>query len=296
MNNLEWYRIFLHTARSGNLTRAAEQLFITQPSVSYAIKQMEDALGLQLFHRLSKGVSLTAEGKILLEYVEQSFALLDAGEQKLGMLKQLADGEVRICASGSLFKYVLLPQLNSFRAAYPDVRIRLTQGRSSDIIARLRDGLIDCGIVHLPVSDRHIEIIPLADLQDIFVVGEAYRQYGESPLTAAELAAQIPLLLLSEGSSTRRFVERWFAAQSAEAEADMELGSVDLLIEFARQGFGAAFLSRSFVAEELAAGRLFELPVTAPIPPRQIGIAVRRDMPLSIAAGKLVELLGQSST
>jgi DNA-binding transcriptional LysR family regulator len=69
MLHLEWYRIFLHTARHGNVTKAAQELHVTQPSVSYAIKQMEEALGLKLFHRLSKGVELTEEGKALAAYV-----------------------------------------------------------------------------------------------------------------------------------------------------------------------------------------------------------------------------------
>src|SRR5690348_8386581 len=99
MNNLEWYRIFLQTAKAGNFTKAAEELFITQPSVSYAIKQLEDALGLKLFHRLSKGVVLTAEGEALFEYVQQSFLILNRGESKIQALKQLDDGELRIGAS-----------------------------------------------------------------------------------------------------------------------------------------------------------------------------------------------------
>ncbi len=297
MNHLEWYRIFLYTAQTGNLTRAAEQLYITQPSVSYGIKQLEAALGLKLFHRLSKGVTLTAEGEVLLDYVKQAFALLETGERKMDALKQMTGGELRICASGSLFKYVLLPQLNAYRAAYPDIRVRLSQGKTSAIIRLLREAAIDCGIVHLPVVDLpavdpQIEIIRFADLQDTLIVGEAYEAYSASPLTAEQLANDLPLLLLSEGSSTRQYVEQWFAAQGVVIEADMELGSVDLLIEFARQGFGAAFIPRSYVTEEIAGGKLFELPTTAPIPPRQIGIAMRRDMPLSIAAGRLAELLG----
>ncbi|MBW7460722.1 LysR family transcriptional regulator, partial [Paenibacillus sepulcri] len=75
--NMEWYRIFLHTAKVENLTKAAQQLHMTQPSVSYAIKQLEDSLDVKLFDRLSKGVKLTAEGAALLEYVEPSFALID---------------------------------------------------------------------------------------------------------------------------------------------------------------------------------------------------------------------------
>jgi len=120
MFNLEWYRIFMHTARHRNLSKAAAELHITQPSVSYAIKQMEEALGLKLFHRLSKGVELTEEGQALFEYVEQSFTMLDSAQKHLENLKQLNEGEIRIGASDYLIKHLLLPQLNTFHLAEYD--------------------------------------------------------------------------------------------------------------------------------------------------------------------------------
>ncbi|XEC97754.1 LysR family transcriptional regulator [Paenibacillus tarimensis] len=290
MINLEWYRIFRQTARTGNLTKAAQDLYITQPSVSYAIKQMEQALGVKLFQRLSKGVKLTAEGRALLDYVERSFALLDSGEKKIEALKRLEDGEVRIGASDSLIKHLLLPQLNTFHTDYPNVRIRLSHGRTPDIIRRLKEDLIDCGIVHMPVSDPELDIKPLIRSEDVFVAGETYRHMAGSPLSAEELV-RLPLLLLSSGSSTRSFVEQWFASQGLAVEPDIELGSIDLLIEFARLGYGVAFINRSFVAEELSAGRLIELQPAAEMPSRSIGLAIRRGRMLPLAAERFIGML-----
>ncbi|MFE5322428.1 LysR family transcriptional regulator [Paenibacillus sp. NPDC056579] len=290
MFNLEWYRIFLHTARAGNLTKAAQELYITQPSVSYAIKQMEEALGVALFHRLPKGVKLTAEGKALLDFVEPSFALLDAGESKLHNLKRLAGGELRVGASDSLLKHLLLPHLDSFHAQYPDIRIRLSHGKTPDIVQRLKEGQIDFGIVHMPVADPQIEAEALTVIQDTFVAGQTYSKLAGRPLPADELGAQ-PLLLLSQGSSTRRHVEQWFSARGVKIEADIELGSIDLLVEFARRGFGIAYVTRSFVEGELSSGTLIELETGDALPSRTIGIAVHREMPLSLAASRFLDML-----
>lgn len=290
MINLEWYRIFYHTAKAGNLTKAAQELYITQPSVSYAIKQMEEAFGVKLFHRQSKGVKLTAEGQVLLDYVEPSFSLLDAGETKLGNLKRLAGGELRVGASDSLFKHMLLPHLDSFHARYPDIRIRLSHGKTPDILHRLKEGQIDFGIVHMPIADPQIEVTAFSVIQDCFVAGEAYKDLKGAVISAEQLGA-LPLLLLSQGSSTRRFVEQWFTAQGVSVEADIELGSIDLLVEFARRGFGVAFVTRSFVQEELEKGSLIELKPVEPIGIRSVGIAIRRDMPLSLAASQFVTTL-----
>ncbi|MEK8127964.1 LysR family transcriptional regulator [Paenibacillus filicis] len=290
MLNLEWYRIFLHTARSGNFTKAAQVLHITQPSVSYAVKQMEEALGIRLFHRLSKGVELTEEGRALLGYVDESFALLDAAQQHLHNLKQLTEGEVRIGASESLIKHLLLPQMNRFHEEYPGIRIRLSHGSTPQLTQRLREGLIDCAIVHMPVEDPQLELRRLARLEDCFVVGQAYRAWTGRTLSAADVAG-LPLLLLSEGSSTRVFVERWFTARGIAVKPDMELGSIDLLTAFARQGYGAAFMTRSFVEEELRSGELLELLLDEALPHRSIGIATRRDRALPLAAERFMDRL-----
>ncbi|WP_199615108.1 LysR family transcriptional regulator [Paenibacillus alkalitolerans] len=290
MINLEWYRIFLQTARNGNLTKAAQELHITQPSVSYAIKQMEEALGVKLFHRLSKGVELTEEGRALLSYVEQSFSLLDAGQNHVYNLKRLTAGEIRIGASDSLIKHLLLPYLNLFHAEYPGIRIRLSHGKSPEIAQRLKEGGIDCAIVHMPLDDSQLDIQTLAVLEDCFVVGEAYLELANRPLSARELAG-LPLLMMSPGSRTRVFVEQWFAARSLIVKPDIELGSVDLLAEFAGLNYGAAFITRSFVKEQLRSGKLIELRLQEALPPRSIGLAVRRGMDLPLAAERFVQML-----
>ncbi|RIX51183.1 LysR family transcriptional regulator [Paenibacillus nanensis] len=290
MFQLEWYRIFLHTARKGNLTKAAQDLHITQPSVSYAIKQMEEALGLKLFHRLSKGVELTEEGRVLLKYVEQSFTLLEAGQRHLQDLKQMTEGEIRIGASDSLIKYLLLPQLNRFHSDYPGIRIRLTPGKTPEIARKLKEGQIDLALVRLPMEDPILDVQRLAELEDCFVAGEAYKELADRTLSVRELA-ELPLLSHSPGSSTRIFVERWFAASGLTVSPDIELGSIDLLTEFARLGYGVAFVPKPFVEEELRNGLLFELKLDTALPSRSIGMAIRNDTPLSIAAERFVQML-----
>lgn len=290
MFNLEWYRIFLQTARHRNLTKAAVELHITQPSVSYAIKQMEEALGLKLFHRLSKGVELTEEGQALFEYVEQSFSMLDTAQKHLENLKQLNEGEIRIGASDYLIKHLLLPQLNTFHNTYPGIRIRLSHGKTPEITKRLKDGEIDCAFVHMPLHDPLLNIQTLATLEDCFVVGEAFQELANRSLSMKELSEQ-PLILFSPGSSTRVFVEQWFAAKGLSVIPDIELGSIELLAEFARLGYGAAFISRSFVQEDLQSGKLLELRLDDPLPPRSIGFAIRHDRKLSVAADQFVQMI-----
>ncbi|MBM7567593.1 DNA-binding transcriptional LysR family regulator [Paenibacillus sacheonensis] len=288
--HLEWYRMFLHTARSGNLTKAAQELHLTQPSVSYAIKQLEEGLGVKLFDRQSKGVSLTPEGAALLAFVEQSLSLLEAGERKMAALQSRASGELRIGSSGPLIKHKLLAPLDRLRSEFPGIELRLYQGNTAQIGTWLKENRIDIGIVHLPSDDPELDTRPLAAIQDCFVAGPQYRESAEHPLAAEELAA-LPLLLLSGGSSTRQFAERWFAEQGLAVDAAIELNSTEMLVEFAKRGYGAAFVTRAFVRQELQDGELFELRTAEPIPERRIGAAIRRGMSLPVIGQHFMNLL-----
>lgn len=288
--NTEWYRIFMHTAKLGNLTRAAQDLHITQPSVSYAIKQLEAQLDVKLFDRLSKGVKLTPEGAAVLEYAEKSFAILQQGEAKLQALKQMSAGELKIGASGPVIKHLLLPLLEFFQTEYPAVRIRLLQGKTADIRQRLKAGIIDIGFVHLPFSDPELTVQHVTDIQECFVVGSAYQHLSGQTITVERLA-ETPLLLLSEGSSTRMFVDQWFLSQGIKAEADMELSSMDMLVELAIRGYGAAFVTQTFIQEQLNEAKLYVLKPSETVPIRSIGLAFKRETSLSIAAKRFVELL-----
>ncbi|MFX3633883.1 MAG: LysR family transcriptional regulator [Candidatus Pristimantibacillus sp.] len=290
MNHLESYRIFLYTARMGNFTKAAQELHITQPSVSYAVKQLEEAFGVKLFDRLSKGVCLTSEGNALYEYVEQSFALLARGEKKLHDLVKLNAGELRIGASGPIIKHLLQAHLEPFHAANPQIRIRIQQSKTSEVSRQLKEEQIDLGFVHLPLEDPELTVVPLMNIQDCFFVGEAYRELTHSPISVSQLLT-IPLVLPTSGSSTRIFVEKWFASQGLSKEADIELNSTEMIVEFAQHGYGAAFVARQFAQKELDNGSLLEVKLIEQIPTRTIGVVTRREAALPLASARFLDRL-----
>jgi len=283
VSHTEWYRIFLYAAEASNLTKAAQRLRMTQPSASYAIKQLEETLGVVLFERLPKGVRLTEEGQALYRHVRAAFEELDAAERHIRSLKNLHEGRLRIGANGAIIRDFVLPALDEFHVRHPDIRIQLVQDRSGRIVERLKQGELDLGFIHLPAADDGIEIVASRVSPYCVVAGAAFADYAQQPLSTEQLA-KLPLLLLSPGSSTRSFVERWFRTQGLEATADFELSSLDMLAEFAERGYGAAFLPRAFVASSLSKRTLVELRTEIPIPDREIGIAARKEASLSIAA------------
>lgn len=283
----EWYRVFLYAAQFGNLTKAAQALHMTQPSVSYAIKQLEQHIGLSLFDRLSKGVRLTPEGELLLHHVEIAFDQLSQAELQLKARKVYQDGHIRIGANGAITKDILLPKLDQFHQQYPHITIKLVQQRTSQIVAQLKQNGLDIGFIHLPLAldDIEVDIRPLTTQAYCLIAGTKYEQLAKQPLSTEQLL-QLPLLLLTAGSSTRLFVDDWFVQQGYQAEADFELSSMDMLVSFAERNYGAAFVPQSLVSTELKQGRIVQLHTIVPLGARPLGIATHKQRSLSVAAQK----------
>ncbi|WP_224753574.1 LysR family transcriptional regulator [Paenibacillus terricola] len=289
MENLELYRAFYWTAVERNLSRAAERLFITQPSVSHAIKQLEEALSVTLFNRMPKGVTLTEVGALLFEHVDKAFRELESAERQIAEINNLVRGELRIGSSDSLCKYYLLPHLGQFYNEHPDIHLDLVHGTTPEIIRQVKDGRIDFGIVRLPLNDDSLVTLEATVVQDCFVAGGRFAELASKPLSLADLAAHYPIILFAKTSSSRQFIQELAAQLGVELQPEIELASVDLLIEFAKAGMGISFVTKQFVMNELEAGELTELKLKESIPPRRIGIVYMKNRRLSPASRALIE-------
>lgn len=288
--NMEWYRVFYWTAKLGSLTKAAQKLHITQPAISHTLKQLEGSLGGPLFFRTTKGVTLTTEGVVLYNYIEQAFHLIDTGEKKISEMHELSSGSISIGASDTLCKYYLLPHLEKFHKQYPDIRIHVTNRTTSETITLLKEGKIDFGIVNLPGKDPLIDFRTSTAIQDCLVGNQKYSDVAKKTITLSELG-DYPLLLLESGSHTRSFLDHYALSNGVKLIPEFELGSLDLLVQFARSGFGLTFMIREFIIEELTLGKLIEVPLFPPIPERHVGIATLKGLPLSAASKRFLEFL-----
>ncbi|MDF2724257.1 MAG: LysR family transcriptional regulator [Paenibacillus sp.] len=288
--NYELYKVFYWAAKTGSLTQAAKSLFLTQPSVSHAIKQLEDSFGMTLFFRNSKGVTLTQEGEMLYAYIEQSMILISLAEEKMVALKNLDSGELRIGGSDSLFKFYLLPILEAFHSRYPGVKLHLDHGTTPELIAFLKEGRIDLGVVRMPITDPQLKVRESFQLQDCFVAGVHYAELKDKVMSL-DMLLEYPIILFSRNSRARMTVTEVFQSYGLTLKPEIEVGSVDLLIEFARRGLGISYVTREFVTNELEAGSLFEIKLNVQLPPSHVGIMTMRNMPLTSAASRFIELV-----
>ncbi|OMF38427.1 LysR family transcriptional regulator [Paenibacillus sp. FSL H8-0548] len=290
MINYELYKVFYWAAKTGSLSKAAKSLYITQPSVSHAIKQLEDNFGIILFYRNSKGVSLTPEGATLYSYIEKSQILISLAEEKMAALKNLDSGELRIGGSDSLFKHYMLPYLESYLQTYPGIKLHLNHGTTPETIAFLKEGKIDMGVVRMPIVDSQLEVMRGIELQDCFVAGSRYAELKNKVLSLKQLL-EYPIILFSRNSRVRMAITELFESYGHQIKPEIEVGSVDLLIEFARKGLGISYVTKEFISKELEEGSLFEIELDIKMPPSQVGFMIMRNMPLSNAANKFIELV-----
>jgi DNA-binding transcriptional LysR family regulator len=288
--NYELYKVFYWAAKTGSLTQAAKILYLTQPSVSHAIKQLEDKFGLSLFQRNSKGVTLTQEGAILYSYVEQSQILLTLAEQKMAAMKNLDSGELRIGGSDSLFKHYLLPYLEEYHRNYPGIKLQLNHGTTPEIITFLKEGMIDLGVVRLPIVDPQLEIMESIQLQECFVAGNHFAEL-RGKILRLDMLLHYPIILFSRNSRARMGISELFRNFGFTIKPEIEVGSVELLIEFARKGLGISYVTRQFVSKELEEGSLFEIQLDVTLPPSHVGIMIMRNVPLSRSTSKFIELI-----
>ncbi len=290
MISIEYYKAFYYAAITGSISKAAEKLYITQPAASRSIKQLEITMNTPVLFRTSKGVTLTPEGKILFDYVEKALNFISTAEKRIKDIQNLETGEIRISISDTLCKHYLMPYLESFNKQFPDIKISVTNPTSLRTIELLKGGQADFGIVNLPIEDDELVITPGIKLQDCFVCNDKYKFLTDRPVSPDELS-HYPILLLERLSNTRLYLDKYFTDNNCTIEPALELGNIDLLVEFARIGMGISCVIKNFIIDELENGTLHEIEITPPIAPRNAGIVFLKNTPLSIAARTFIKTL-----
>ena len=293
--NLEYYRVFFYVARCSSVTKAAAALSLSQPAVSQSIRQLEKALGSSLFVRSARGISLTAEGKILYEYVEKGYSAFLAGEKRLLQMQNLECGEITIGASDMTLRFFLLPYLERFHEKYPGVRFQITNGPTPATMGLLKEKKIDFGVVSGPLEKREgVHLMPVRKIEDIFVAGRNFLEYTrqKQPLSVLE---KVPLIMLDQDTSTRRYVQRFLEQRKVFVHPEFELATSDIIVQFALRNLGVGSVVRDFAKKELDSRELIELKLEEQLPQREFFVVTEEKGGSSLAAQELLRMLSETA-
>jgi DNA-binding transcriptional LysR family regulator len=292
--NFELYKVFYHVSTSLSFSEASAKLYITQSAVSQSIKLLEEKLKCQLFFRNTKRVKLTREGEILYNHIEQAYNFIKTGERMLEEMQSLEQGEIRIGASDTICKYYLMPHIKTFTKKYPNIKIHLTNRTSPKCIELLKKGSVDLSVINIPekYSYKNIAVKRTKTIRDVFIANDNFKELKGRKVSLKELE-NYPLLVLEKNTTTREYFDALMEKHDVGVKPEIELGSVDILIEMAKIGLGITFVPDESIKDQVEKDGIFVIDIKEEIPERSLGFLTHSNIPLPLAVSKFVELLQQ---
>ncbi len=293
---LEQYKIFCAAAESLSFSDAAKKLYITQSAVSQQIRTLESELGVTLFVRAKKGTKLTSHGELLYRYSKRALMEFENAENLFARMKTLDEGSLRIGAGDTITRHFLLSILERFHYRYPGIKVEIINRVTDETLNKLKSGQIDIAFINLPIdqSAHHdITIREVGTLHDVFIAGSDYIDLKNKVLSRQDIAS-LPLAMLEPKSNTRKAVDKYFEAYNILLNPEFELGSYDLLFDFAKRNLGIACVTKEF-SVPFEENEIFELNTDFELPTRNIGICTLKNLDMSPAVIKLIEMIDDKS-
>jgi DNA-binding transcriptional LysR family regulator len=287
---LQQLTYFLAAVEHGSFSAAAEELHMAQPSLSEQIRRLEAELGVALFTRAGRGLTLTEAGRLLRPHAERTLADAQDAVESVRGVRTLAGGTVTFGTFGSAHHYLLAGLIGDFRSRHPNVRVRAVGQNSAEVAEAVREGMLEAGLVALPVDDRGLEVRP-AMREELQYVSADPKHVAE-PMTIERLA-DAPLILYDArwGSDdpTRRQLRERAQEAGVRIEPQIEVEYITAALELAARGLGDTISPRSIV---LARGYGRKLHAASFDPPFEETFAFiqRRNAPLSPAVREFVRL------
>lgn len=279
---LRQLKVFESVARHLNYTRAAEELFLTQPAVSMQVKQLEESLGVALFEQLGKRVHLTDAGREVLGYARTVTQQLDELETVLNHIKGLSGGRLRISVATTA-NYFIPTLFGTFSRRYPDVTVSLDVTNRETLLRQLSENTVDLVIMGQPPAELDAEADAFMENPLVIVAPPGHPLTREKRISLKRLQDEV-FLVREPGSGTRIAMERFFAERNMHLRTGMEVGSNEAIKQSVQAGLGLGLLSRATIEQELALKRLVVLDVADFPIMRHWYVVHRRGKRLSVVA------------
>jgi DNA-binding transcriptional LysR family regulator len=287
--NLDLYKIFYTVAKHKHMTKASEELHISQPAISQSIKKLEDQLGGTLFIRSNKGMELTSEGEMFFEHIKGALELINNAENEFSSFKSLDKGEIKIGCSSTLTKLVLLEATKEFHKDYPGINITIVNDLTSNLINSLKLGKLDIVIFNESnIKETNLTLEKIKELKQGFIYNPSH--YKDNIKTLNDLN-NYPLILQKEESNSRKLLDYITMQKGVKLIPSMEVVSQDLITEFTDIGLGIGFAIIDLAKTNHP--NLEELYINKYIPNINVYLASNKTISLTFASKKFIKYLKQ---
>jgi DNA-binding transcriptional LysR family regulator len=291
-NRLQQLRGFCCAARTKSISRAAEKLLLSQPSVSLQIKALELELGTQLFQRRGPRITLTHDGQRLLELARPLVDAIDSLEESFSSLRESDDrGIVSIAAGGSTIQYLLPPFVEKYTREHPQVDVRLHNVTGKAGLELLREGEVDFAIGPMLDTPPDITFHPIVTYEPMLITRLDHPLAKKKQVTLKDVA-QYPLILPPKNLSTHRVVESVFAEHELAHDVKLEVGGYDVIKRYVELGLGISIVMSHCLS---GADHLHTVSMRRYFPTRTYGVVLRKGKALSPAAIRFVETLREDA-
>lgn len=285
--DLELYKVFYTVAKNKHMTKASEELHISQPAISQSIKKLEDQLGGTLFIRSNKGMELTEEGKMFYDYVKGALELINNAENEFTSFKDLSKGEIKIGISTTLTKIFLMDYIKDFHKDYPNIKINITNDLTSNLILDLQKGKLDFVIFNEgSIKENNISFKKISEFKHGFIYNP--ENFIDDIKSLDELNNH-PLVLQKKESNSRKNLNSLLLENNIILNPIIEVVSQDLVLEFTNAGFGIGYSIIELANKNYS--NLKELNINSILPTSSIYLASNKNINLPFASKKLISYI-----
>ncbi len=290
MINLHHLRVFYLTARHLSCTKAAEQLFVTQPAITSQLKRFEESCELKLFKKKGRNIYLTEEGRLLYEHVKGIFEQEARLEDLIEELKGLRRGVLRLGTTKTYARYFMPALITGFHSAYPGIKIHLDEGSSLEMINSLVELKNEVAVIAKAIDSPEVEFIPFSQ-EELVTIVAPFHPFAHRGEVGLEDLAKEPLIMKEQGSGTRKKVEALFSQHGLSPNILMETSNAEFIKQLVARGEGISFLVKEAVEAELKEGRLVAVGIKGHALTLDVSIAYLRGQHLTRAGQAFLDLL-----
>jgi DNA-binding transcriptional LysR family regulator len=287
-NRLQQLRGFCYAASAGSISKAAEELQLSQPSVSLQIQALERELGVRLFERRGPKIRLTPDGQMLHELAEQMVEDIDTLRETFAARRGgMATGRLDLAAGGSTILYLLPRYVSAFMAAYPGIQLKLHNVTGRDGLTLLRADEVELAVGSMSEEFPDIVYQPLFSYDTMLIAPADHPLTRQSRVTLKQLSAY-PLILPPRHLTTWHVVEAAFHKHGVACKVMMEVGNWECIKEYVRRGIGVSIVSSICLSDQTG---LATIPMNGYFPKRTYGVVTRKARVLSPQAQRFIEQL-----
>ena len=275
--NLELYKAFYYVGKNKSISKAADELMISQPAISRSVKTLEEQLNVNLFIRKRDGVELSEAGLLIFDKIKNAIMLIENVENEISSFKKLDFGYINIGASKTILHEFLMKYITEFHKEYPNIVIRVYTDKTSILIKKSKIGLIDIIFTNLDDTDySDFKNVRLIKINDCLAVNESYSNLKDKVISNKELE-ELPFILLTKGATSRNIFDNVCNKNDIRINPIMEFGSNSLVKEFTLSGFGVGLLTEEFVKDEIKSGKLIKLNTKLNLGSKYIGMLYTKE-------------------